>query len=585
MDPVEQLLSDLATLTSEQRAERIRALDAEQLAAFGEALNARLEEASAAEPSDESIAAIRLVTETARTAAEIVGEREAESERVRTEHEAALAEAQTALNGESDPEPDPTPDPPATDPQVDPANDPAPDPEADPAADPAPAADPVPEAVAAAAPPRVPLRRVRRPEQHEPVGNGRVRQVIVAAAGTEGADSEGHFPSMRALGQATLDLAHRIARSPAGMDHHVARLRTPFPEERTLRDSDIDGNTRKLTAVMGPQAIAAAGSVCAPFPVDYAINSLGTNQRPVKGALPSFAGQARGGIRYRVQPVLGDYAGMVSRWTTTTDEAAITDSTLRKPCIRIECGEFDDLVIEAITQCATVGNILAINDPELIAEAWDIASRTYSRTAEADLLTKMGAASTQVTTSQLLGAVLDMLAAIDMSVAAIRDTHRMGDTEQMRAFIPRWVRNAMKTDIARQLPSGAWSERLRAADADITSILESRDNLTIVWTLDSEAGATWPTQTDGALVNYPDTFNWLLYPEGTFATVEAPELNLGITRDTTTNAANDYQMFMEGFENVAKRGPVSYRFTTEICPNGATSGTIDPDVVCTAEGS
>lgn len=583
MNPVEQFLADLPTLSVEQRAERLRALTPEELADLGERLNAALAEAREATPSDESIATIRRIAECATAAGEVVAEREAESERLRTEQEAVIAEAEAAINGETEPQPDPAPDPPAADPPADPANDPAVDPPADPAADPAPAADPVPEAVAAAAPPRVPLRRVRRPEQHEPAPQ-QLQQAIVAAAGVEGGDANGHFRDLVDVAGATIRMAARVSGARTeGVRWPVAQLRTPYPDERTLLRTDTEGNTRKLEAVTTPQAIAAAGGLCAPVPVSYAIPGFGTATRPVRAAIPNFGGQDRGGIRFTPAPVLGDYAEAVGRWTTTTDTAAATDSTLRKPCLRVDCGDEEEVLIEAITQCLTVGNLMGRTYPERVARIWELVGITYARTAEADLLTKMGTLSTQVTTDQLLGATRDMLAILDMATAAMRDTHRMGDGERLRAILPRWVRSMIRTDLARELP-GSTEERLRVADATIDSFFESR-NVTVTWALDTEDGLTFATQADGALVNYPDDVTWLLYPEGTFALVELPELDLGIVRDSTLNSANDYQMWMEGFENVAKPGTISYRLTSTLCANGAAAGTIDPDTICTAEGS
>lgn len=582
MDPVEQLLSDLATLTSEQRAERLRALTPEELAELGERLNAALAEAREAEPSDESIATIRRIAECATAAGEIVAEREAESERLRTEQEAVIAEAERAINGEQAEE---TPD--GGDEEVTPdggeetpAETETPAIETQPQEQPA---EQVPEAVSAAAPPRVPLRRVRRPEQHEPAPQ-QLQQAIVAAAGVEGGDANGRFRDLVEVGAATIRMASRVAGARTdGVRWPVAQLRTPYPEERMLMRGDTEGNTRKLEAVTAPAAIAAAGGLCAPRPVSYAIPGFGTATRPVKGVLPDFGGQDRGGIRFTPAPVLGDYADAVGRWTTTTDEAAATDSTLRKPCLRVDCGDELEVLVEGITQCLTVGNIFGRTYPERVARIWELAGITYARTAEADLLTEMGTLSTQVTTDQLLGATRDMLAVLDMATSAMRDTHRMGEGERLRAIIPRWVRSMIRTDLARELP-GSTEERLRVADATIDSFFESR-NVSVTWALDTENGLTFPTQGDGALINYPDQVTWLLYPEGTFALVELPEIDLGIVRDSTLNAANDYQMWMEGFENVAKPGTISYRLTSTLCANGAASGTIDPDTICTAEGS
>jgi len=49
------------------------------------------------------------------------------------------------------------------------------------------------------------------------------------------------------------------------------------------------------------------------------------------------------------------------------------------------------------------------------------------------------------------------------------------------------------------------------------------------------------------------------------------ELNLGIVRDSTLNSTNDFQIFGETFENVARIGPAqaAYWETTDICAVGS----------------
>jgi hypothetical protein len=77
-------------------------------------------------------------------------------------------------------------------------------------------------------------------------------------------------------------------------------------------------------------------------------------------------------------------------------------------------------------------------------------------------------------------------------------------------------------------------------------------------------------QADGALESWPNTFQWAIFPQGTFMGMEMPELNLGIVRDSTLNSTNDFQIFWERFLNVARVGPAqaAYWNTTTLCAVG-----------------
>jgi hypothetical protein len=77
-------------------------------------------------------------------------------------------------------------------------------------------------------------------------------------------------------------------------------------------------------------------------------------------------------------------------------------------------------------------------------------------------------------------------------------------------------------------------------------------------------------QTAAAIDSFPDNIQWALFPNGTFLHLDMAELNLGIVRDSTLNSTNDFQIFGESFENVARIGPAqaAYWVTTDLCAVG-----------------
>jgi hypothetical protein len=77
-------------------------------------------------------------------------------------------------------------------------------------------------------------------------------------------------------------------------------------------------------------------------------------------------------------------------------------------------------------------------------------------------------------------------------------------------------------------------------------------------------------ETASALDDFPTVAQWAVFIEGTFLHLDGGVLELGIVRDSTLNTTNDYQVFGETFENVARIGPeqAALWVTSTICPTG-----------------
>ncbi len=79
------------------------------------------------------------------------------------------------------------------------------------------------------------------------------------------------------------------------------------------------------------------------------------------------------------------------------------------------------------------------------------------------------------------------------------------------------------------------------------------------------------SQGDGPLLGWPSVCRTLLYPEGSWLFLDGGTLDLGIVRDSTLNATNDYQVFAETFEAAALIGVESLALTMDLCPSGEAS--------------
>jgi hypothetical protein len=426
----------------------------------------------------------------------------------------------------------------------------------------------------------------------------KVQTAITAGADIPGVSMGSDLPNMGAIAEAMAKRMHGMRRSSGGdgEQHTVATIVTSFPEDRVLRTGESESNKIKIDKVASPEAIVAAGGFCAPLETNYDILGFGTTNRPVRDSLASFNAD-RGGIRWMNTPVLGDiptydYTGpestssmagyvpgnypngaAISVWNIAADEDAV-DGNPTKPCFRVQCIGESEAYLEAVPVCLTIGNLMARAFPELIEANNNLALVTHARFSEQRLLRKIGALSTQVSATRVLGAARDFFNQVDKAAVAYRHRHRLDEKESLRVIVPTWLKNLIRADLVMEMPGNGDEGNFALADSKINSWFGVR-NINVTWHIDGEAGQYFAPQGNGALVDYPANVVWYMFAEGTFLFLDGGTLDLGLVRDSTLNATNDYKMFVETFEGVAKRGVESLRVTSALKATGAAAGLVN----------
>jgi hypothetical protein len=399
-----------------------------------------------------------------------------------------------------------------------------------------------------------------------------VAQVSAApVAITAGADIPGYtagspLEDMNAVAEAMAKRIHTLRRVNGGdgEQHIVASVSTSFPEERTLT-TDAESNWAKIQNVVGPEAIVAAGGHQAPFEARYDIFGIGTTNRPVRDALPRFQAD-RGGIRYITPPVLSDYDDAVGVWTAAND-AATTPDPATKASLTVLAAQEVSVATDAVTLQMQFGNLATRAYPELIARHNELGLIQHAREAEQYLLGKIAAGSTAVTTSSLIGFGRDYLVQIARAAVAYRSRHRLEADAPLRVIAPSWVKDAMAADLALAMPGDSTLN----AYSEIDGYLSAR-GVVMSYSLDQNV---YGAQSAGALVEFTDSFTWYMFAEGTFLFLDGGTLDLGIIRDSSLVGTNDYKMFVETFEGVAKVGIESLAITSTIAVNGVAAALRD----------
>ena len=395
---------------------------------------------------------------------------------------------------------------------------------------------------------------------------------------TAGADIPGYtagstIDNMNGVAEAMSKRLHALRRVNGGdgEQHIVASITTQYPEDRVL-STDAEENWKKIQNVVGPEALVAAGGHQAPFEVKYDIFGIGSAARPVRDCLPRFQAD-RGGIRYIVPPVLSDYANAVGIWTAANDSAE-TPSPAAKLSLTVTAATETTVATDAVTLQLQFGNLLTRAYPELIARHNELGLIQHAREAEGQILSRLTTLSTAVTSASIIGFARDFLVQVGRGAAAYRARHRLEMDAPLRMICPAWVKDAMAADLVLAAPG---DDKLNAY-AEIDGYLASR-GVNICWHMDDFTGA----QSASAAINeFPDTVTWYLFAEGTFLFLDGGTLDLGIIRDSTLVGTNDYKMFVETFEGVAKVGVESLKVTSTIAINGAAAALRDTNGGATA---
>jgi hypothetical protein len=387
---------------------------------------------------------------------------------------------------------------------------------------------------------------------------------------TAGADIPGYtagspMNDMSAVAEAMSKRLHGLRRVNGGdgEQHIVASVTTSFPESRTLTQ-DAESNWAKVQAVTGPEALVASGGHSAPYTIKYDIFGLGTTARPVRDSLPTFQAD-RGGIRFVTPPVLSSYGDAVGIWTNAKD---ITPGTDTKTSLTVTAANENTVATDAVTLQLQFGNLMTRAYPELIARHNELGLIQHAREAEQNLLTKIGASSTAVTTTSLIGFGRDFLVQIGRAAAAYRSRHRLEADAPLRAIVPSWVADAMQADLALNMPGDG---SLAVAQSEINGYVKAR-GVNLTTSLDQNV---FGAQGAAALLEFADSFTWYLFAEGSFLFLDGGTLDLGIIRDSSLVGTNDYKMFVETFENIAFVGVESLAITSTISVNGVAAALRD----------
>lgn len=384
---------------------------------------------------------------------------------------------------------------------------------------------------------------------------------LTAVDGIPGKRSGEGFESWRELADAAVGKSNTI-RANSSERFEVARIVGEYPADRILSD-DVNFNMARFE----PDELTAA--MCAPATPYYNLACMQTLRRPVFASLPQFQAP-RMKVSIMPSPSLSDITTGVDLWTETDEDNL---SAVKSTCQTITCGSPTEYVMYGVYRCITIKNMMAMSYPELV-EAWlNRLGAAHSRLAEQTALNAMGTAATAVATPFLgYGGSTSIVSTILNYIALYQDSQRWDITANLEAWLPRWVRTAMKMDIFRRRNTTGQVNRV-PSDADIDRMFNDA-GVNPHWFIDTPDWAT-PIPSVGATLNrLPQDVEILIAPPGKFALMDRGELAIGVTgnglyRDNTSNSKNQFTFFFENFEGIVDTTSCpAHLLTIPACWNG-----------------
>jgi len=409
-------------------------------------------------------------------------------------------------------------------------------------------------------------RKVARPVKPAPT---RTPVVITAAADVPDFATGSKIETLNRVGDAVLNRMRGFG-TPSGdgsienLQHYgVASFRLDFPEELTIDRHSDDMEVLTYAAKehrLPGGSLTAAGGWCAPSETIYDLCADETAEGLV--SLPEV-NVKRGGIKYTSGPSFD------SIYTATgfcqTEAQAIAGTA--KTCVEVPCPSFQEVRLDVCGLCVKVPILTNAAYPELVQRWLSGSMIAHQHKMNVKVINSMvGHAGAARSFAGLGSTTGDTLEAISLIVAQTRQKYRLSMNNSVEVVVPHWVKDALRVDLARRNCCDTVS------DAQIAAVFAaSSANVQYVY--------DWQDLDVTAEV-FPDTFDALVYPAGTFIKGTADVINLNAVYDAASLAVNIYTaLFFEQGILVAKMCYEPSLITVPICNAGRTGAM---DLTCAA---
>ena len=413
---------------------------------------------------------------------------------------------------------------------------------------------------------------------------------ITAAVDIPGLARNDEMNSMEALANAFYQRARTMSVTNGNpQEQLVASIRNGF--EYTVDDrtapGQIDELIRRLTRRELKESLTAGGGWCAPSDIRYDFFNIAGQVRGVD--LPTF-GVSRGGIRYPTSPSIADAFGSTGLapfavsltngsipwlWTEADDQAAATGASPRKPALRVPCPSFNERRLECYGVTVTAGNLTDDAYPEATSNFLSLVMAAHAHAVNSRILATMTTLSANAVTTGSYAvtgqpAANAILSGVALAAVDYRAKYGMTNESVLEVVMPSWIPDVIQADLAHRRDV----EFVAVTEQDIQRWLSAR-GVRVQFVDDYQVrGGSQFGNASSAMVAWPTQVTFMMYAAGTFLLGNGLQLDLGVTRDSTLNAANDHTAaWSEECHLVAMVGHESRQYTVKFAVAGETAPT------------
>lgn len=362
-------------------------------------------------------------------------------------------------------------------------------------------------------------------------------------------------------------LVRSMQQVSTGTAQHAATLGfldREIPDHLIGRDSDSLSAAIKAATDerdLSGNSLVAAGGWCAPSETIYDFLEV----PPAEGlfSLPEI-GIARGGLRWPRQPDFG--IGMQEEGFLYTEAEAMEQSE-DKPCFEIPCGEFDEMRLDAIGLCVTAGLLQAKGYPEQIAVYMQGLMKMHLHRMSSYRIKRVldGSDSVEIPSSGVMGVYGAVMNSVELAAEDIRTRDRLPESTTIEVILPRWVRGALRADLAYRRGETAASP---ATDQVIAAAFAAR-NVAPQYVADWQVGEAGQPGAATPTTTWPTEVQFIAYPAGTWFSSVNNVIEVGNLYDQAQLRKNRFTaLFTEDGVGVGKRGTTSRVYTVPVAPNG-----------------
>lgn len=434
------------------------------------------------------------------------------------------------------------------------------------------------EAVAAAAKPSLGALAKRTPKAHKP----EAPRVALTASADLGAGGIADVKSLTAAFQKRNEALGSTRPSQGRTTYPIASFNTHRDDRPTVTGGDFALNDSVFSQVMRDaqseakrqveaqrtgKALVAAGGFCAPAEPIYDLFSIGGRGGGVN--LP-VVNAPRGRVTYVASPTYEDFRtnpawyDAVGEDYTAAEDAADTV----KDVFVIDCPEASTCSVVAHPAIVQASNFQGRFYPEYIRRISDLTGVAHFHKVNSFKISALVSNAVVHNVADTNGgAYPQTFQALRFHAALMRETYRLDISTVLELAVPHWVIDALATDRIARDSTTDFAVARAAVMADINSIGLRVQEL-YDWAGQNLSGDQPGTTAQG---NFPATADLLMWVPGSAVLLDGGMLNLGEVRDSTLNNTNNYQTFMETWEQVCFPGPAPWLLDgINICPTGGT---------------